>query len=481
MVSFSERPLKLMTLGLSPLRSVPGPFLTRFTRLWLLRQLSRGQFEQTNIQLHRKYVYTGKIVRLGPNEYSVDDVDALKTIYGPATRFEKAPWYSAFDEPSAPHSSIFSMRSIKTHAQERRKYAAAYSMSTMLSYETHVDQCIDILDQRFREFSSTKQLVNFGHWMQCYAFDVIGKITFSKRFGFLDFGDDIENLISSLDDFNLYASLVGIIPEWHRLLFALVNILKHKTGLRYLFEFGQAAIRERMEDNNRDDDPSDFATKFMEASAENPNFTDMNVLRGCMANIIVGSDTTSATLNSILCRIYSDPTRLQRLRNEIDHSPGKVACIKEGLRIHPATGLPLFRVVPTDGATIAGVWFPAGTVIGINSWVAHRSHGVFGPDSDVFRPERWIAADEDDKDRISKLDRYFIPFGHGARTCLGKNVSYLEINKVVPWIVQHFDLQVDGSIEEGKKFMKAKNYFFVKQCDFKGILTLREQKSLISH
>jgi hypothetical protein len=122
-------------------------------------------------------VYTGKIVRLGPNEYSVDDVDALKTIYGPATRFEKAPWYSAFDEPSAPHSSIFSMRSIKTHAQERRKYAAAYSMSTMLSYETHVDQCIDILDRRFREFSSTKQLVNFGHWMQCYAFDVIGKIT----------------------------------------------------------------------------------------------------------------------------------------------------------------------------------------------------------------------------------------------------------------------------------------------------------------
>lgn len=133
-----------------------------------------------------------------------------------------------------------------------------------------------------------------------------------------------------------------------------------------------------MEDNDRDDGPSDFATKFMEASAENPNFTDMNVLRGCMANIIAGSDTTSATLNSVLFRIYSDPARLQRLRDEIDQFPkqggndGPItykeslkmpylqACIKEGLRIHPATGLPLFRVVPTDGATIAGVWFPAG-------------------------------------------------------------------------------------------------------------------------
>lgn len=35
------------------------------------------------------------------------------------------------------------------------------------------------------------------------------------------------------------------------------------------------------------------------------------------------------------------------------------ACIKEGLRMHPATGLPLVRVVPEGGARIAGRYFPA--------------------------------------------------------------------------------------------------------------------------
>ncbi|ETS79739.1 hypothetical protein PFICI_09592 [Pestalotiopsis fici W106-1] len=430
-------------------------------------------------------VDTGKVVRLGPNEYSINDVDALRTIYGPATRFIKAPWYSAFDEPSAPHSTIFSMKDIKAHGQERRKYATAYSMSTMLSYEMHVDQCIEILDQRFREFSSTKELINFGHWMQCYAFD------FSKRFGFLDRGHDIENLISSLDAFNFYGSLVGIIPEWHRFLFPLINFFKQKTGLRYLFEFGRAAIKERKQDSDRQDGPSDFATKFMEASAESSKFTDLNTLRGCMANIIAGSDTTSATLNSILFRIYGDSSCLQRLRDEIDQFPKQggmtqpisykeslqmpylQACIKEGLRIHPATGLPLFRLVPPGGATIAGVNFPAGAVVGINSWVAHHDSDVFGPDPGVFRPERWIATNAEDKDRISTLDRYFMPFGHGARTCLGKNISYLEINKVVPWIVQNFDLQIRGGTAEDSRFMKAKNYFFVKQSEFQGTLTLR--------
>lgn len=36
------------------------------------------------------------------------------------------------------------------------------------------------------------------------------------------------------------------------------------------------------------------------------------------------------------------------------------AVIKEALRMHPATGLPLERVVPAGGATISGYFFPEG-------------------------------------------------------------------------------------------------------------------------
>lgn len=42
-------------LVLDPLRNVPGPFLARYTRLWLLRQYMKGDFEKTNISLHNKY------------------------------------------------------------------------------------------------------------------------------------------------------------------------------------------------------------------------------------------------------------------------------------------------------------------------------------------------------------------------------------------------------------------------------------------
>jgi hypothetical protein len=38
-----------------PLRSIPGPSLARWTRLWELREVRRGYFEKTNIRLHQCY------------------------------------------------------------------------------------------------------------------------------------------------------------------------------------------------------------------------------------------------------------------------------------------------------------------------------------------------------------------------------------------------------------------------------------------
>lgn len=79
--------LYLLTQWLcDPLRSIPGPFLARYTRLWYCWAIYRGTFELTNIRLHKTH---GPIVRIAPNEYSIDDVDAAKTIYGHGTAFVK--------------------------------------------------------------------------------------------------------------------------------------------------------------------------------------------------------------------------------------------------------------------------------------------------------------------------------------------------------------------------------------------------------
>ncbi|KAL9116115.1 MAG: hypothetical protein Q9227_000484 [Pyrenula ochraceoflavens] len=463
----------------SPLRSVPGPLLARFTRLWYIKALYPANFEQTNIKLHRKY---GPVVRLTPNIYSLDDPEAAKAIYGYSSQFPKSDWYFAWRHPDPGFTTIFSDQNIKRHAEQRRKYASAYSMSSMLSYESFVEHCGDLLCKRFEEFSYTGKSFDLANWLQCYAFDVVGEITYSKRFGFLDEGKDANRLIHTLESNMRYSTMAGVYSELHPLFFRIIDMMKGSKGdnKNYLLQFSRDNIAERaatlktesVEDENA---PTDMITKFLRAhQKDSENFTALNILRGSQSNIAAGSDTTAISLSSILYNLHAHPHTLARLRAEIastsaaglisdpvkfkesqERMPYLLAVIKEGMRIHPAVGLPLLRVVPPGGAHLCGKFFPEGTVVGINSWVAHRNKTVFGADADVFRPERWLDAD---KDKVAEMERYNMTFGGGARTCIGRHISYLEMSKVVPQLVRKFDFQLDIP----KEGLKTRSYWFTK-------------------
>lgn len=49
------------------------------------------------------------------------------------------------------------------------------------------------------------------------------------------------------------------------------------------------------------------------------------------------------------------------------------------------------------------------TIVGMNSWVAHRDTSVFGPDANEFRPERWLSSD---KEKLSVMERSWMPVCH---------------------------------------------------------------------
>lgn len=56
--------------------------------------------------------------------------------------------------------------------------------------------------------------------------------------------------------------------------------------------------------------------------------------------------------------------------------------------------------MPAEGATICGVRFEAGTVVGMNAWVVHRDKEVFGNDAEEWRPERWLGVDGEKRKRM---------------------------------------------------------------------------------
>ncbi|KAJ5672142.1 pisatin demethylase, partial [Penicillium longicatenatum] len=79
-------------------------------------------------------------------------------------------------------------------------------------------------------------------------------------------------------------------------------------------------------------------------------------------------------------------------------------------------------------------------------WAAHRDEEVYGVDADDWRPGRWIDASPEKR---KEMERFLFAFGGGSRVCLGRNISYLEMYKVIPEVltrfkVCHWSLVVNG-------------------------------------
>ncbi|KAI1615398.1 cytochrome P450 [Exophiala viscosa] len=222
----------------------------------------------------------------------------------------------------------------------------------------------------------------------------------------------------------------------------------------------QGRLKSLDDSEKGDRDAKDFLTKLaLLHRRDQEAYTYWHVFAGRAQNVAAGSETTSITLNSIFYYLMKDPQRLHKLQTEIDEAvqsgqasdpitfaqaqklPYLQAVIKEGLRMHPATGLPIWRTVPEGGATIAGVEFRAGANVGINSWVAHHNKDVFGEDAALFRPERWLSSTSS-PEQLAAMEKYYMPFGLGSRTCIGKNISLLEISKLVPHLIRHYEFRL---------------------------------------
>jgi cytochrome P450 len=192
----------------SPLRVYPGPFLASGTRLWKLLSVASGKTERSRINLHRKY---GRVVRLGPNELAFSSPQAAKEVLAAGKGFYKNDFYSVFPPPENP--DIFTEIREDVHAQKKRVAAHPYSMSAMQQLTPIVARIIlklgDKLDGHCLNQGAPFDL---GDWLHFFAFDVLGEVAFSRQFGFMDAGYDVENAIKTIDDSQWYNSIVGQMP-----------------------------------------------------------------------------------------------------------------------------------------------------------------------------------------------------------------------------------------------------------------------------
>ena len=77
----------LYSIFFHPLRSIPGPFLAKFTEAWRTYKYARGKWHEDVLALHRKY---GPVVRVSPNEVSIVDKEGIRKVFGHGTGTKKS-------------------------------------------------------------------------------------------------------------------------------------------------------------------------------------------------------------------------------------------------------------------------------------------------------------------------------------------------------------------------------------------------------
>lgn len=117
-------------LFLHPLRKIPGPILSKLTTLWLFRQEIAGDSSSILAELHKQY---GPLVRISPNEVSINDREAYVTINRQGTKFTKPKtFYNAF---RAFYPNLFNSQDVDFHSRRKRLMSPSFSRASLDHHE----------------------------------------------------------------------------------------------------------------------------------------------------------------------------------------------------------------------------------------------------------------------------------------------------------------------------------------------------------
>jgi hypothetical protein len=287
---------------LSPLRSYPGPFLASFTRLYRLLSVVSGHAHLDIIALHSRY---GPIVRIAPNELSFSSPEAARQLLSAGKGFHKTLFYAVFPPPENP--DIFTETREAVHAQKKRVANVPYTMAAMQQLGPFIEDTIELLVFKLDQFADGSANIDLGEWLHFFAFDVLGEVAFSRKFGFLDEGFDVENAIRTIDDSQWYNGIVGQVPELDYLLrknplWKLVPALNTKNALVTRMALGEMDRRRPFGKEVRDlsviTDRKDLLQSLIEGHLKSPSkFGEGDVFAVAHGAMYVARSWVSHTLS----------------------------------------------------------------------------------------------------------------------------------------------------------------------------------------
>ncbi|XP_057517729.1 cytochrome P450 94A2-like [Amaranthus tricolor] len=222
---------------------------------------------------------------------------------------------------------------------------------------------------------------------------------------------------------------------------------------------------------------NDLLSRFLKSGHLDEKFVSDIVI----SFILAGRDTTSAALTWFFWLLHKNKSVEEEILKEID-SKGKQkkitenfsvfeetkemvyihAALCETMRLYPPVAADLKEAMDDD-ILPGGIYVKKGTRITYHPYAMGRLEKIWGPHWLEFQPERWLEVEHRSLNKDpevvqdgSKVERWkFVPrdpysypvFQAGPRICLGKEMAFLQMKRVVAAVLERF--RVVPMVEDG--------------------------------
>ncbi|GFV51451.1 cytochrome P450 315a1, mitochondrial [Trichonephila clavipes] len=316
----------------------------------------------------------------------------------------------------------------------------------------------DVVDrwEKIVEKTGDGVLPNLENELYNWSIETLGTMVFGRRLGCVmpaESESQLHEFVHQVQQIFKESATMAIIPPKLASTFRLPVWRRFESAADTALEMARGYVEQRIaeiDQERKTDKPIGGILRYL---LDIPNIVQNEIVNIVADLILAAADTTSHATQWALyslarnpeCqeKILSEIARVVPVEREINHNdikniPYLMKIVKETLRLYPIASF-LTRVLPKK-IVLGKYEIPAGKLFFMSQYTVGRDPERFD-DPEKFDPDRW--------DNPKPNAHGCMPFGHGARGCIGRKVAELKMQLLLAKAVQRYHIEAVNEKEVG--------------------------------
>lgn len=327
--------------------------------------------------------------------------------------------------------------------RKRLTVQPSFRNASISNLATIMTDCIEDFLAEWESQCDRGNSIELSEAMMHLTLKVVVKALFSSTLSDTDF-KDITNVFKPLLE-AVNARISFPVKMLYRL-----PLTKNKKYQGYIDTLDGIIYRIIADRRLADNKPTDLLQMLMDATDEETDLplTDIELRNELMTMFIAGHETTANAMSWLWTILSSKSDIREKIEQEVDEVLGDrmpdasdfanlpycLKVFKETMRLYPPVPI-LPRQVEND-TTLGGYHLKGGSGVLFSPHLLHR-HPDFWDAPEVFDPNRFDKAEERKRHTYA-----YLPFGGGARVCVGNNFALMEAVFIIAMTTQRFRVKL---------------------------------------